>query len=187
MSDALSSKSVAELKSMVANAERILAGPSVKMHPAAQSFMEAAKAALSTRRATGTTRAPDEALDAAIARIKEVAAEAAGRFDLTALTATAGGVKAPHRLLSPKGEPKVGGGVRSGKFSRCPYISYSGRDGIAMLQYAVPKGDAAPFWSGGLTVLGSPESKTNFDTPMGETAAIEAFLTALAGVAPARA
>ena len=186
MSDLLASKTVAELKSMMANAEKILAGGDLKKHPAATAFHEAAKAALSTRRATGSTRAPDEALDAAVARIKVEAAEAAQRFDLSAETATAAGVKAPHKLLSDNGEPKTGGGVRTKKFKRCPYISYRGPGGIAMLQYAVPPEGAEPFWAGGLAAVGSVESKTGFDTAMAEEDAVAAFMNALGAIAPAR-
>ncbi len=186
MSDALASKTVAELKSMVVNAEKILAGPNVKQHPAAEAFREAAKAALATRRVGGAVRAPDEALDAALARIKAVAADAAQRFDLSPETAKAAGVTTPHSLLAGNGQPKVGGGVRTKKFRRCPYISYRGPGGIAMLQYAVPHEAEEGFWAGGLTTPGSAESKTGFDTAMAEEEAVAAFLAALAGVAPKR-
>ncbi len=187
MSNSLAGKSVAELKSMIANADTILSRADTKKHPGAAAFRQAAQAALSGRRVSGSARAPDAAMSAAVARLKVVAGEALARFDLSADTAAAQGVRAPHRLLSPNGEPKVGGGVRSGKFSRCPYISYSGRGGIAMLQYSVPKGGAEPFWSGGLTEVGAAAAKTNFDVPMEEGAASDAFLAALADIAPPRA
>lgn len=183
---ALSGKTVAELKSMVVNAEKILAGPNVKQHPAATAFREAARTELATRRVGGAARAPDAALEAAIARLRAVAADAARRFDLSAETAKAAGVSTPHSLLASNGQPKVGGGVRTKKFRRCPYISYRGPGGIAMLQYAVPHEAEEGFWAGGLTTAGSPESKTGFDTAMEEEAAVAAFLAALAGVAPQR-
>ena len=172
---------------MIVNAEKILAGSDVKKHPAADSFREAARVALSGRRVTGAGRAPDAGLAAAVARIKQVAAQAQAQFDLSPVAAVARGIKAPHKLLSDTGEPKTGGGVRIKKFRRCPYISYSGTGGIAMLQYAVPPDPAEPFWSGALVPVGSAQSKNNLDEPMEEEAAVQAFLTALAGIAPARA
>jgi hypothetical protein len=187
MSPDLSGKSAAELKSMVANAEKILAGPNVKQHGPAAVFRDAAMAALSARRVVpGASKAtPNPALDAAILRIREVAAEAQARWDLSTDSASAQGVRTPHALLSAGGAPKTGGGVRTKKFRRCPYISYRGRDGIAMLQYAVPPGDEAEgFWSGGMAAVGSEESKTGFDRPMAEIDAVAAFFNALEKLAP---
>jgi hypothetical protein len=89
-------------------------------------------------------------------------------------------VKQPHALLSKDGAPKTGGGVRTKKYRRCPYISYRGPAGIAMLQYAVPTDGVGGFWTGGLVAVGAPE----LDTPMEEEAAVAAFLQALAETAP---
>lgn len=189
MNPDLSGKSAAELKSMVENAEKVLASPNVKQHGPATIFRDAALAALSARRVLpgGAKATPNPELDAAIRRIKEVAAEAQGRWDLSAEGASAQGVTTPHALLATSGAPKTGGGVRTKKFRRCPYISYRGRDGIAMLQYAVPPGDDAQgFWSGGLATVGSAESKTGFDTPMAEIDAVAAFFNALDRLAPKR-
>lgn len=185
----LSEKTAAELKAMVANAEAILAGPNAKLHGKATEFRDAAKLALSERRVlpTGNRAPPDEVLEAALARIKAVAVEALLKFDLSPATAKAAGITTPHALLAANGAPKTGGGVRTKKFRRCPYISYRGPGGIAMLQYAVPPGEAAEgFWSGGLVAVGSAESKTGFDAAMEEDAAIAAFMQALTEIAPAR-
>ena len=190
MSMDLSAKTAAELKAMIANAEAILAGPNTKQHVKAEEFREAAKVALSARRVlpVGGRAAVDPVLEAATARIKSVAAEALTRFDLSPETAKKQGVTTPHALLAASGAPKTGGGVRTKKFKRCPYISYRGPGGIAMLQYAVPPDEGAEgFWSGGLTQVGSVESKTGFDTAMEEEAAVAAFLKALTEIAPARA
>lgn len=188
MSLDLTGKTAAELKAMVANAEAILAGPNAKLHAKATEFREAAQAALAERRvpANGNRAEANPELEAAVARIRAVAAEALAKFDLTAETAKARGITTPHSLLASNGAPKTGGGVRTKKFKRCPYISYRGPGGIAMLQYAVPPGEgAAGFWAGGLVAVGSAESKTGFDTPMEPEAAIAAFLQALAEIAPA--
>lgn len=184
MSASLDSKTTAELKAMVANAEAILAGPNAKLHAKAAEFRNAAQAALETRRVApvGTRAVVDPALAAAVQRILAVAAEAQARFDLTAETAKARGVAQPHALLSKDGAPKTGGGVRTKKYRRCPYISYRGPAGIAMLQYAVPADGAEGFWTGGRVAVGAPE----LDTPMEEEAAVAAFLAALAETAPAR-
>ncbi|WP_165585506.1 hypothetical protein [Roseococcus sp. SYP-B2431] len=184
MSASLEGKTAAELKAMVANAENILAGPNTKLHAKAAEFREAAKAALETRRVSpvGQKAPVDPVLEAALKRILAVAAEAQTRFDLTAETAKAAGVKQPHALLSKDGAPKTGGGVRTKKYRRCPYISHRGPAGIAMLQYAIPADGADGFWTGGLVAVGAPE----LDTPMEEEAAVAAFLQALAETAPAR-
>lgn len=193
MSIDLSAKTAAELKAMIANAEAILAGPNTKQHVKAEEFREAAQVALSARRVlpVGGKAAVDPVLEAAIARIKAVAAEALIRFDLSPETARKQGVTTPHALLATSGAPKTGGGVRTRKFRRCPYISYRAMGGIAMLQYAVPPKDdeeeGEGFWSGGLTRVGSVESKTGFDAVMDEEAAVAAFFQALAEIAPARA
>lgn len=188
MSLDLTGKTAAELKAMVVNAENILAGPNVKQHVKAAEFRDAAKLALSTRRVLppGSRAEPNPSLEAATARIKSVAAEALIRFDLSPATAKAQGVTTPHALLSASGAPKTGGGVRTKKFKRCPYISYRGAGGIAMLQYAVPLEGSEGFWSGGRTAVGSAESKTGFDTAMDEDAAVAAFFEALTEIAPAR-
>jgi hypothetical protein len=189
MSLDLTAKTAAELKAMIANAEAILAGPNVKQHVKATEFRDAAKVALSERRVlpTGNRAPPDEALNAAMARIKSVAVEALTRFDLSPATAKAQGITTPHALLASNGAPKTGGGVRTKKFKRCPYISYRGPGGIAMLQYALaPEEGAEGFWSGGLTAVGSPESKTGFDAVMEEDAAVAAFFAALTEIAPLR-
>ncbi|WP_421992455.1 hypothetical protein [Roseococcus sp.] len=184
MSGDLSGKTAAELKAMVANADNILAGPNAKLHAKATEFREAAKLALETRRVSpvGARAAVDPVLAAATQRILAVAAEAQARFDLTAETAKAAGVKQPHALLSKDGAPKTGGGVRTKKYRRCPYISYRGPAGIAMLQYAVPTDGSDGFWTGGLVAVGAPE----LDTPMEEEAAVAAFQQALAETAPKR-
>ena len=183
MSTSLDSKTTAELKAMVANAEAILAGPNAKLHGKAAEFRDAAKAALETRRVVPAgTRAPvDPHLEAAIGRLLAVAEQAQARFDLTAETAKAAGVKQPHALLGKDGSPKTGAGVRTKKYRRCPYISYRGPAGIAMLQYAVPP-EGEGFWTGGLVPVGAPEP----ETPMGEEDAVAAFLQALTETAPAR-
>lgn len=189
MSLDLTGKTAAELKAMVANAEAILAGPNAKLHAKATEFRDAAKLALSERRVlpTGNRAVPDEALNAAVARIKAVAAEALAKFDLTPETAKARGITTPHALLASNGAPKTGGGVRTKKFKRCPYISYRGPGGIAMLQYALlPEEGAEGFWSGGLVAVGSAESKTGFDAAMEPDAAIAAFFQALSEIASAR-
>ncbi len=189
MSMDLSGKTAAELKAMVANAEAILAGPNAKLHAKAEAFREAAKLALSERRVlpTGNRAVPDEVLNAAVARIKAVAVEALTTFDLSPATAKERGITTPHALLATSGAPKTGGGVRTKKFKRCPYISYRGPGGIAMLQYAVAPEEAAEgFWSGGLVAVGSAESKTGFDAAMEPEAAIAAFFQALAEIAPKR-
>ncbi|MBS7809431.1 hypothetical protein [Roseococcus pinisoli] len=184
MSNSLDSKTTAELKAMVANAEAILAGPNAKLHAKATEFRDAAKLALDARRVipVGARAAVDPVLEAATKRILEVAAEAQARFDLSSETAKARGVKQPHALLSKDGGPKTGGGVRTKKYRRCPYISYRGPAGIGMLQYAVPADGAEGFWTGGLVAVGAPE----LDTPMSEEEAVAAFLKALAETAPAR-
>ena len=190
MSMDLSAKTAAELKAMIANAEAILAGPNTKQHGKAEEFREAAKVALSARRVlpVGGRATVDPILEAAVARIKSVAAEALARFDLSPEAAKAQGVTTPHALLATSGAPKTGGGVRTKKFKRCPYISYRSKGGIAMLQYAVPPEEGAEgFWAGGLTQVGSAESKTGFDTAMDEEAAVAAFVQALTEIAPARA
>lgn len=183
MSGSLESKTTAELKAMVANAEAILAGPNTKLHAKATEFRDAAMAALETRRVApvGTRAAPDPALEAATQRLLAVAAEAQARFDLSAGTAKARGVAQPHALLAKDGSPKTGAGVRTKKYRRCPYISYRGPAGIAMLQYAVPP-EGEGFWTGGLVAVGAPEP----ETPMGEEEAVAAFLAALAETAPPR-
>lgn len=189
MSLDLTGKTAAELKAMVANAEAILAGANTKLHAKAQQFREAAQAALAERRVAppGQRAEPNPELDAAVARIKAVAAEALAKFDLTPETAKARGITTPHALLAGSGAPKTGGGVRTKKFKRCPYISYRGPGGIAILQYALPPGEGATgFWAGGLVAVGSDESKTGFDAAMEPEAAIAAFLKALSELAPAR-
>lgn len=183
MSATLDSKTTAELKAMVANAEAILAGPNTKLHAKATEFRDAAKAALETRRVSviGERAPADPLLEAATQRILAVAAEAQARFDLSAETAKAAGVKQPHALLSKDGAPKTGAGVRTKKYRRCPYISYRGPGGIAMLQYAVPpEGDG--FWTAGLVAVGAPEPETQMD----EEEAVAVFLKALAETAPSR-
>ena len=184
MSASLESKTTAELKAMVANAEAVLAGPNAKLHAKAAEFRDAAKAALDTRRVIPTRAAApvDPALEAATSRILAVAEEAQARFDLTAETAKAAGVKQPHALLSKDGAPKTGGGVRTKKYRRCPYISYRGPAGIAMLLFAVPADGSESFWTGGLVAVGAPE----LDTPMEEEEAIAAFLKALGETVPPR-
>jgi len=72
--------------------------------------------------------------------------------------------------------------VRSGKLKRCPYISYRGPGGIAMLYYAVPQGEAEPYWGGGLSAVGSDGP----EVAMTEDEAVAAFLAALAEIAPPR-
>ncbi|MBS7789193.1 hypothetical protein KTR66_04260 [Roseococcus sp. SDR] len=189
MSLDLSAKTTAELKALLSNAEAVLAGANTKLHARAEEFRAAAEAALASRRVAppGQRAEPDPALDAAVARIKAVAAEALKTFDLTPETAKARGITTPHALLASNGAPKTGGGVRTKKFRRCPYISYRGPGGIAMLQYAVPPGEGAEgFWSGGLVAVGSAESKTGFDAAMEPDAAVAAFLKALSELAPAR-
>ncbi len=182
----LADKTVAELKSMIANADQILAGPNTKMHAAAAAFRETARVALAGRRVGFAAAAPDLVLEAAVKRIKSVAAQAQSGFDLSAETARARGVTTPHKLLAAGGAPKTSGGVRSGKLKRCPYISYRGPGGIAMLQYAVPPGEAEPFWAGGLAAVGSEVAKTGFEVAMSEEEAVAAFLAALAEIAPPR-
>jgi len=186
MSLDLSGKTPAELKAMVANAEAILAGVNTKLHAKATEFREAAKLALSERRVlpVGGRAEPNPELEAAVARIKAVAAEAIARFDLSPETARKQGVTTPHALLAASGAPKTGGGVRTKKFKRCPYISYRAPGGIAMLQYAVPPEGGEAFWAGGLTTVGSAESKTGFDAAMTEEASVAAFLAALTEIAP---
>jgi hypothetical protein len=180
----LATKSPAELRTLMANAERVLgdsklAAPRRQM---AESMLEAAKAELGTRRVlpTRASTPADATLAAARARIVEVVAETQARFDLSP---AASGVSTPHRPLSANGQPKTGGGVKTGRFRHCPYTSYRGRGGIAMLQYAVPPGDGAPYWSGGLVEVGSAEANNGLDTPMEEEEAIEAFTEALAKLA----
>lgn len=184
MSTSLEGKTTAELKAMMANAEAILAGPNAKLHAKATEFRDAAKLALDTRRVMPARAGAvvDPALEAATKRILAVAAEAQSRFDLTAETAKANGVKQPHALLSKDGAPKTGGGVRTKKYRRCPYISYRGPAGIGMLQYAVPPGGAEGFWTGGLVAVGAPELETQMD----EETAVAAFFQALAETAPLR-
>jgi hypothetical protein len=178
----LADKTVAELKSMIANADQILAGPNTKMHGPAAAFREAARVALAGRRVGFAAAAPDLVLEAAVQRIKAVAAEVEARFDLSAETARARGVTTPHKLLAASGAPKISGAVRSGKLKRCPYISYRGPGGIAMLYYAVPQGEAEPYWGGGLSAVGSDGP----EVAMTEDEAVAAFLAALAEIAPPR-
>ncbi len=184
MSISLEGKTAAELKAMVANAEAILAGANTKLHAKATEFRDAAKLALETRRVSpvGARAAVDPVLEAATKRILAVAAEAQDAFDLSPEAAKARGVKQPHALLSKDGAPKTGGGVRTKKYRRCPYISYRGPAGIAMLLFAVPADGTDAFWTGGLVAVGAPE----LDTPMEEEAAVAAFRQALAETAPPR-
>jgi len=49
-----------------------------------------------------------------------------------------------------------------------------------------PEEGAEGFWSGGLTAVGSAESKTGFDVAMEPEAAIAAFFQALTEIATAR-
>ena len=167
---------------MIANADQILAGPNTKMHGPATAFREAARLALAGRRVGFAAAAPDLVLEAAVQRIKALAAEVEARFDLSAETARARGVTTPHKLLAASGAPKISGEVRSGKLKRCPYISYRGPGGIAMLYYAVPPGEAEPYWGGCLTAVGG----AGFEAAMTEEEAVAAFLAALAEIAPPR-
>ena len=183
----LATKSPAELRTLVANAERVLTEAKLPAprRQLAETMLEAARAELGTRRVLPTRAStPDDAvLAAARARIVEVVAETQARFDLSA---AASGVSTPHRPLSANGQPKTGGGVKTGRFRHCPYTSYRGRDGIAILQFAVPPGDAAAYWSGGLVAVGSAEANNGLDTPMEEEEAVEAFIAALEKLANTR-
>ena len=178
----LADKTVAELKSMIANADQILAGPHTTLHGRAAEFRETARLELAGRRVGFAAAAPDLVLEAAMRRIKAVAAEVQARFDLSAETARARGVTTPHKLLAANGAPKISGDVRSGKLKRGPYISYRGPAGIAMLYYAVPLGEGEPYWGGGLSAVGSDGP----EIAMSEEEAVSAFLAALAEIAPLR-
>ena len=70
----LADKTVAELKSMIANADQILAGPNTKMHGPAAAFREAARLALAGRRVGFAAAAPDLVLASAAKRQARAAA-----------------------------------------------------------------------------------------------------------------
>jgi len=136
---ALAGKTVAELKSMVANAEKILASANVKMHAAAEAFMATARAELSGRRVAGRPgSAPRRDFAAEQAQILAIAQEAAARFDLTAETARARGTRSPHSLLSAKGGLKVGGASKSGTYPVNLYASYKAGEVVINLGLFMP-------------------------------------------------
>lgn len=181
-------KTAAEIRQMRTNAERVLADPKqAKLHDRARKMLaELPEPPAPAPRPGAAPRDPDH--EAAVMRLMAVAAEARERFDLSAESAKAAGVSVPHNLTAANGKPKTGGGVMTKRFRRCPYISYRGPGGIAMLQYAVPPEDGenggAAFWAGGLAAVGSPEAKTGLSTPMPEAEAVDAFLDALDQLAP---
>ncbi len=182
-------KTAAEIRQMRENAERVLADPKqAKLHERARKMLDNMPEPPAA--AVRSTAARDPVYDAALARIVEVAGQARARFDLSHEAAKAAGVSAPHNLTAADGKPKTGGGVMTKRFRKCPYISYRGPGGIAMLQYAVPPegGDngGQPYWSGGIAAVGSAEAKTGLNEPMGEDDAVAAFLNALERLAPAR-
>lgn len=141
----LAGKTVAELKSMVANAEKILAGPNVKMHVPAQTFLATAQAELSGRRVTGRSSAPRRDFATQERQILDTAAECAKRFDLTRETALARGTQSPHQLLSAAGKLKVGGASKSGAYPVNLYISHKSGEVIVNLGLFVPP-DSDEVW-----------------------------------------
>lgn len=188
MSESIPPKTAAEIRQMRENAEKVLADPKqAKLHERARKMLEnMPEAPAPAARASAAPR--DPVYDAAVARIVAVADEARKRFDLSAEAAKALGVSSPHNLTAADGKPKTGGGVMTKRFRRCPYISWRGPEGIAMLQYAVPAegtgGEA--YWSGGIAAVGSAQAKTGLDEAMGEEEAVAAFMAALERSAPKR-
>jgi len=190
MSTMTDPKTAAEIRQMKENAEKVLADPKqAKLHERARKMLDNLPEAPAPTARSGT--APrDPTYDAAVARLVAVAAEARAGYDLSHESARAAGVTAPHNLTAADGKPKTGGGVMTKRFRRCPYLSYRGPGGIAMLQYAVPpeggENDGAPFWAGGVAAVGSAEAKTGLGEPMDEEDAVAAFLAALEEMAPKR-
>ncbi len=183
-------KTAAEIRQMRENAERVLADPKqAKLHERARKMLDNMPEPPPAAVRSAAPR--DPAYDAAVARIVAVAAEAQRRFDLSAETAKAAGVSAPHKLTAADGKPKTGGGVMSKRFRRNPYISYRGPGGIAVLHHAVPpeggENGGEAYWFGGLAAVGSVQPPEGGAAPMEEEEAVAAFFAALEQLAPPRA
>jgi hypothetical protein len=178
-------KTAAGIRQMRENAKRVLADPKqAKLHERARKMLEnMPEPPPAAVRASAAPR--DPAYDAAVARIVEVAKEATRRFDLSAETAKAAGVPAPHKLTAADGKPKTGGGVMSKRFRRNPYISYRGAGGIAVLHHAVPP-EGEGYWWGGVAAVGAVSPPEGDGARMGEEEAVAAFFAALEQLAPAR-
>lgn len=126
MSGDLSAKSAAELRTLLANAEAVIASGDAKRLALAQALLVAAQAELQRRgsvrhvaspRAAGTSAtATREAVD----RLARLAAEAQAAFDLSPPPDT----PRPHRFAAAGGVPKVGGRQRSRKVAADRYLSY---------------------------------------------------------------
>lgn len=144
-SPGLAGKTVAELKSMIANAETILAGANVKMHARAQLFLGTAQTELSGRRSTGTAPGSRRAFAEQEKQILQLAAESAARFDLSPETARARGTRSPHSLLSAQGKLKVGGASKSGAYPVNIYMSHKVGEVIINLGLFVPP-DSSEVW-----------------------------------------
>jgi hypothetical protein len=124
-----SSKTPQELANLRANAEAVLADPKkAKLHAAARERL----AALPPPRPAGGRRvaaAGDEtATDRAVARLREIAAEAEARFDLS----PPAGTRQAHKF-SDKGAPKVGGRQRRRMVPVDRYLSHKRGDAVAAL------------------------------------------------------
>lgn len=191
MSATLATKTVAELKAMVANAEKILAGPNAKMHAVAQTFLEGAQTELSGRRVASRPTGRKRDFAEQERQILAVAAEAAARFDLTPETARARGTRSPHQLLSIQGKLKVGGASKSGAYPVNLYISHKAGDVIVNLGlFMSPDSEEVWFDAGWFQMRSRGNTELTVVDGMLHTQdlaeARSAFMTALEQHAPAR-
>lgn len=198
----LSGKTTAELRTLIANAERVLAdakAPAAR-HAMAEALAAAARVQLAAKAPKPPVRAnakPSVVRDLAkegCATIADAVALLAKEFDLTEATAKAD-TKQPHAALGKDGKAKVGGAEKAGLAAIDRYTSYRRGQEVAVLRLILPAGrtdgiDA--LWEAGTRKTGS-EKVAGEEGALGTvysgsdpTQAINAYRGLLARLAPKR-
>lgn len=172
-----SDKSNAELDQLRENARRVLDDPRrAAQHARAHALLES----LPLPRPRAIARrggAGDTATAAAVSRLTEVARAAREVFDLS----PPAGTRHAHNLTAADGTPKVGGRQRAREVAADRYLSYKrGEEIVALGWLRRHEEDAA---TGGGWYFGNSALPTG---ELEEEAAVQAFLDALASIAPRR-
>ncbi|MCU0888157.1 MAG: hypothetical protein MUC64_09120 [Rubritepida sp.] len=181
----LSAKTTAELRTLKANAEGVIARGDAKRLAQAEALREAATAELARRgsaalagaraRAGVAATATREAVD----RLTSLAREAQASFDLSPPPKTV----QPHRLTAADGTPKVGGRQRSRGVAADRYLSHKNGERIVRIGWVrehEEPADTGGRWYVGLWRADEETRSDDFEHCRAE------FWAALSAVAPKR-
>ncbi|MGK7862397.1 hypothetical protein [Falsiroseomonas sp. E2-1-a4] len=129
----LTSKTKAELATLRANAERVLADPKRSArHAEAQRMLDSLPVApppISRGNGSRSSGGGNGATQQAVAQLKQFTARLAAEYDLSPPADT----KHPHQLVAKDGTPKVGGRQRKREVAADRYISHRRGDEVAAL------------------------------------------------------